>query len=99
MAVTPPRLWPVFVAYVLAFVSIVSFSLVAAVMPRTARRIVFTVLNFDDSVCDYQAEYIADIDGHLTVNPVTDAELVFCPASNLFEGRRFSMQSATVVEI
>src|SRR5260370_27021981 len=36
MAVTPPRLWPVFVAYVLAFVSIVSFSLVAAVMMRAA---------------------------------------------------------------
>ncbi len=36
MAVTPPRLWPVFVAYVLAFVSIVSFSLVAAVMIRAA---------------------------------------------------------------
>jgi hypothetical protein len=67
--------------------------------PRTARRIVFTVLNFDDSVCDYQAEYIADIDGHLTANPVTDAELVFCPASNLFADRRFLMQSATVVEI
>ncbi len=36
MAVTPPRLWPVFVAYVLAFVAIVSFSLVAAVMVRAA---------------------------------------------------------------
>lgn len=36
MAVPPPRLWPVFVAYLLAFVSIVSFSLVAAVMIRAA---------------------------------------------------------------
>ena len=67
--------------------------------PRAARRIVFTVLNFDDSVCDYQAQYIADIDGHLTGNPVAGAEIVFCPASNLFAGRHFSMQSATVVEI
>jgi len=36
MAITPPRLWPVLVAYVLAFVAIVSFSLVAAVMVRAA---------------------------------------------------------------
>jgi uncharacterized protein len=36
MAVTPPRLWPVLAAYVLAFVAIVSFSLVAAVMVRAA---------------------------------------------------------------
>jgi hypothetical protein len=66
---------------------------------RTARRIVFTVLNFDDSVCDYQAEYIGDIDAHLLANPVVDTELVFCPASNLFPDRRFTMRSATVVEI
>ena len=65
---------------------------------RTARRIVFTVLHFDDSVGDYQEEYIADIDAHLLVNPVAGAELVFCPASNLFE-RRFTMRSASVVEI
>ena len=31
-----PRVWPIFVAYLLAFVSIVSFSLVAAVMLRAA---------------------------------------------------------------
>jgi membrane protease YdiL (CAAX protease family) len=31
-----PRIWPVFVAYLLAFVSIVSFSLVAAMMLRAA---------------------------------------------------------------
>lgn len=66
---------------------------------RTARRIVFTVLNFDDSVCDYQAEYIGDIDAHLLANPIVGAELVFCPASNLFANRRFTMRSATIVEI
>jgi hypothetical protein len=65
---------------------------------RTARRIVFTVLNFDDWVGDYQTEYIAQLDTHLAANPVEAAELVFCPASNLFE-RRFKMRSATVVEI
>jgi hypothetical protein len=67
--------------------------------PRTARRIVFTVLHFDDSVCDYQTEYIADVDVHLLANPVAGAEPVFCPASNLFAHRRFTMRSATVVEI
>jgi hypothetical protein len=44
------------------------------------------------------AEYIADIDTHLLANPVAGADLVFCPASNLFE-RRFTMRSAAVVEI
>lgn len=65
---------------------------------RAARRIVFTVLTFDDWVGDYQTEYIAQVDGHLLANPVAGAELVFCPASNLFE-RRFTMRSATIVEI
>ena len=65
---------------------------------RVAQRIIFTVLHFDDSVCDYQAEYIADIDAHLLANPIAGAELVFCPASNLFE-RRFAMLSASVVDI
>ena len=31
-----PRVWPIFAAYLLAFVSIVSFSLVAAIMLRAA---------------------------------------------------------------
>ena len=66
---------------------------------QTARRIVFTILHFDDSVCDYQTEYIADIDAHLLANPVAGVELVFCPGSNLFPNRRFTMRSATVVEI
>jgi hypothetical protein len=65
---------------------------------RTARRFVFTVLHFDDWVGDYQTEYIAQLDAHLAANPIAGAELVFCPASDLFE-RRFMMRSATVVEI
>lgn len=65
---------------------------------RAARRLIFTVLNFDDSVGDYQTQYIAQLDAHLLTNPVADAELVFCPASNLFE-RHFTMQSASIVEI
>lgn len=65
---------------------------------RTARRFVFTVLHFDDWVGDYQTEYIAQLDAHLAENPIAGAELVFCPASNLFE-RSFVMRSATVVQI
>lgn len=65
---------------------------------RTARRIVFTVLHFDDWVGDYQTEYIAQLDAHLSANPVLGAELVFCPASNLFE-RSFVMRSATIVDM
>lgn len=65
---------------------------------RTARRIVFTVLHFDDWVGDYQAEYIAQLDDHLAANPTKGAELVFCPASNLFE-RHFAMRSATIAEL
>jgi hypothetical protein len=65
---------------------------------RLAHRIVFTVLNFDDWVGHYQVQYIAQLDAHLQANPVAGTGLVFCPARNLFE-HRFTMQSATVVEI
>jgi hypothetical protein len=65
---------------------------------RTARRIVFTVLHFDDWVGDYQTEYIAQLDAHLEAHPIQGAELVFCPASNLFE-RHFTMRSATIAEL
>lgn len=65
---------------------------------RTARRIVFTVLHFDDWVGDYQTDYIAQLDAHLAAAPIEGAELAFSPASNLFD-RRFVMRSATIVEI
>jgi len=65
---------------------------------RTARRIVFTVLHFDDWVGDYQTEYIAQLDAHLAADPIEGAELAFSPASNLFD-RRFVMRSATVVDL
>ena len=65
---------------------------------RIARRIVFTILHFDDWVGDYQPEYFAQLDAYLAANPVDGAELVFCPASNLFD-RHFAMQFATVVEV
>ena len=63
---------------------------------RTARRLIFTVVHFDDWVGDYDPEYFADIDEYLSRNPVYGAELVFCPARNLFE-RTFTMRSATVL--
>ncbi len=65
---------------------------------RATRRIVFTVLHFDDWVGDYQTEYIAQLDAYLLANPVVAAELVFSPASNLF-ARHFRMQAATIVEL
>ena len=63
---------------------------------RAARRIVFTMLYFDDWVGDYQPQYIAQIDTYLRQNPVAGAELVFCLGSNLFE-RVFAMRSATIL--
>jgi hypothetical protein len=63
---------------------------------RKARRLVFTVVHFDDWVGDYQPQYFADIDEHLLQNSVAGAEFVFCPASNLFE-RTFTMRSAVVL--
>jgi hypothetical protein len=63
---------------------------------RKAQRMVFTVVHFDDWVGDYQREYFAQMDEHLLRNPVAGADLVFCPASNLFE-RTFTMRSATVL--
>jgi hypothetical protein len=64
---------------------------------RTARRIVFIVLHFDDWVGDYQTEYVAQIDARLAAEPLEAAELVFWLASNLFE-RHFIMRSAAIVE-
>jgi hypothetical protein len=63
---------------------------------HAARRIVFTMLYFDDWVGDYQPQYIAQIDGHLLQHPVAGAELVFCLGNNLFE-RAFAMKSATIL--
>ncbi len=63
-----------------------------------ARRIVFAVIHFDDWVGNCQPEYFAQIDRHLQADPVVGAELVVCPASNLF-GRRFTMRAASVVEL
>lgn len=63
---------------------------------RTARRIVFCVLNFDDWVGDYYPAYFREIDSHLLTHPVEGVELVFYLPNNLF-GRSFEMRAATVV--
>lgn len=66
---------------------------------RAARRIVFVVLHFDDWLGHHQSQYIAQLDAHLVAKPIEGTELVFCPASNLIFDRRFSMRSATVIEV
>jgi len=62
------------------------------------RRVLCEVKTIDISADDYQPEYIAQLDAHLAARPLEAAELVFCPASNLFEWH-FAMRSATVVEM
>lgn len=68
----------------------------AADPTREARRVVFTMLHFDDWIGDYQPKYIAQLDEHLLRNRVEGAELVFCLSSNLFY-RTFAMRSAVVL--
>lgn len=63
---------------------------------RSARRIVFVVLNFDDWVGDYYPAYFREIDAHLVAHPIDGAEIVFCLPNNRF-GRAFYMRSGTVV--
>lgn len=63
---------------------------------RRARRMVFIVVHFDDWLGRRLPEYFAQLDEFLLQQPAAEAELVFCPGSNLFD-RTFSMQSATVL--
>ena len=70
----------------------------AADPKRQARRMIFTMLHFDDWWGDCQARHIAQIDAHLLQYPVDGkAELVFCLKPNLsvFE-RPPTMISATI---
>ena len=68
----------------------------AADPERRARRIIFTMLHFDDWVGCYQDQYIAQIDEYLLQQPVDGAELVFCLGSDLYK-RSFTMRSATIL--
>ena len=61
----------------------------------TAHRMVFIVVHFDDWAGDHQEEYFRQVDQYLLQNPVAGAELIFCPATNLFE-RHITMRSAAV---
>jgi len=62
---------------------------------RSATRLIFVVVHFDDWVGDYMPQYFAQLDAYLAANPV-EAQVVVHPASNLFE-RVFTMQNALVV--
>ena len=62
---------------------------------RGARRIIFTIIHFDDWVGRYQDRYIAQIDADLLQQPLDGAELVFC-LRDLYE-RSFTMKSATIL--
>jgi hypothetical protein len=64
---------------------------------RKALRFIFTVVCFDDWVGDCYPEYFRQIDEHLLANQVSGAQIVFCPATNLFR-RTFTMQSAIVFD-
>ena len=68
----------------------------AADPSRSAKRIVFAVLLFDDWVGDYYPAYFREIDAHLLTHAIEGAEVVFCLPNNLF-GRTFHMQAASVV--
>ena len=62
-----------------------------------ARRIIFTMLNFDEWWGDHQDRYIAQIDADLLQQPLDGAELVFClPRRDLYK-RSFTMMAATIL--
>ncbi|MDE2925945.1 MAG: hypothetical protein OXT71_06050 [Acidobacteriota bacterium] len=62
---------------------------------RHARRIIFTMLNFDDWWGDHQDRYIAQIDADLLQNPLDGVALVFCLSRKDLWQRSFTMESAT----
>ena len=62
---------------------------------KNTRRMIFTMLHFDDWWGDYQARYIAQIDAHLLQHRVDGAELVFCLRHNLFFGFFTALSTAT----
>ena len=70
----------------------------AANPKRQARRMIFTMLHFDDWWGDHQARYITQIDARLLQHPVDGAvELVFCLRRNLPHCEPPStMKSATI---
>ena len=69
----------------------------AADPKRQSRRMIFTMLHFDDWWGDCQARYIAQIDAHLLQHPVDGkAELVFCLKPNPVGKASSTMKSATI---
>lgn len=62
---------------------------------RHARWIVYLVVNWDESVADYDQEYVQQIDDYLSAHHVAGAEIILAPLRNNFQ-RMFAMRSATV---
>jgi len=61
-----------------------------------ARRVVYVVINFDDLLGEYKAEYYQQIDAFLAQNPVAGIEIVFHNQWTAFH-TAIAMKSATVV--
>ena len=51
---------------------------------RTAHRMIYFNLQFDDHLGEYKRTYFAQIDEFLEANPVTGAELVFLQCGDTF---------------
>jgi hypothetical protein len=60
------------------------------------RRMAFIVVNFDDSLGDYKANYYAQIDQWLAANPIEGIEIVFYNQRTAFHPH-ITMQNAVVV--
>lgn len=60
------------------------------------RRIAFIVLNFDDWLGEYKADYFQQIDQHLAANPISGIDIVFYNQRTPFHFP-ISMRHATVV--
>jgi hypothetical protein len=60
------------------------------------RRMAFVVVNFDDSLGEYKANYYAQIDQWLTADPIEGIEIVFYNQRTAFH-RHVDMQNTVVV--
>jgi hypothetical protein len=62
-----------------------------------SRLIAYVVINFDDSLAEYKADYFQQIDNHLAQSPVPGVEVVFHNQRTAFHVP-ISMKHATVVD-
>jgi hypothetical protein len=61
-----------------------------------ARRLVYIIVNFDDSLAEYKADYYRQIDSYLAENKIPRIEIIFHNEKTAFHSQ-ISMGSATVV--